>query len=64
MILITEKHNPVEHYAKLALLPGWIDYVRHQVKEMEKDQSGLWVGLAQAIADKIKELNVNGHIQS
>jgi hypothetical protein len=61
MILITEKLNPVEHYAKLALQDGWIDYVRHQVKEMEKDHSGLWVGLAQAIADKIKELNESVH---
>lgn len=49
--------NPIEHYAKLALFPGWIDYVRHQVKQMEKDPSRLWVGLAQAIADRIKELN-------
>jgi len=57
MILITEKLNPVDHYARLALLPGWIDYVRHQVKQMEKDPSGLWVGLAQAIAERIKELN-------
>ena len=56
--------NPVEHYARLALLPGWIDYVRHQVKEMEKDPSGLWVGLAQAIANRIKELNVSSNIQN
>ena len=51
----------VEHYAQLALKPGWIDYVRHQVKQMEKDSSGLWVGLAQAIADRIKELNESVH---
>ena len=49
--------NPVDHYAKLAMMPGWIDYVRYQVKEMEKDSSGLWLGLGQAIADRIKELN-------
>ena len=49
--------DPVEHYARLALQPGWIDYVRHQVKEMEKDLSRLWLGLGQAIADRIKELN-------
>jgi len=47
----------VEHYAKLALMPGWIDYVRHQVKEMEKHPTEMWVGLGQAIADRIKELN-------
>ena len=47
--------NPVEHYAKLAMIPGWIEYVRHQVKEMEKDSSGLWVGLGQAIAQRLKD---------
>jgi hypothetical protein len=46
----------VTYYAELAMKPGWIDYVRHQVKQMENDPSGLWIGLAQAIADKIKEL--------
>ena len=46
----------VEHYARLALNPGWIDYVRHQVKEMENHPTGMWIGLGQAIADKIKEL--------
>ena len=56
--------NPVDHYAKLAMMPEWIDYVRYQVKQMEKDQSGLWLGLGQAIADKIKELNVSSDIQS
>ena len=56
--------NPVDHYAKLAMMPGWIDYVRYQVKQMEKDPSGLWVGLGQAIADRIKELNVSSNIQS
>lgn len=47
--------NPVDHYAKLAMMPGWVDYVRHQVKEMEKDPSGLWVGLGQAIAQRLKD---------
>ena len=49
--------DAVDHYAKLAMMPEWIDYVRHQVREMEKDPSELWVGLGQAIADNIKELN-------
>ena len=49
-------NDAVDHYAKLAMIPGWIDYVRHQVREMEKDSSGLWLGLGQAIAERIKEL--------
>ena len=51
--------NPVDHYAKLAMMPEWIDYVRYQVKQMEKDSSGLWLGLGQAIADRIKELKLD-----
>jgi len=48
--------NPVEHYAKLAMMPEWIDYVRYQVGQMEKDPSGMWVGLSKAIAVRMKEL--------
>ena len=47
----------VNHYAELALNAGWIDYVRDQVKQMEKDSSGLWVGLSKAISKKINKLN-------
>ena len=56
--------DPVEHYANLALQQGWIDYVRHQVKEMEKHPTGMWIGLAKAVGQRIKELNVSRHIQS
>ena len=49
--------DAVNHYAKLALNAGWIDYVRDQVKQMEKDSSGLWVGLSKAISKKINKLN-------
>ena len=47
----------VEHYANLALKPGWIDYVRHQVREMEKHP--MFKGLGKAVAQRIKELNVS-----
>ena len=52
----------VEHYANLALKPGWIDYVRHQVREMEKHP--MFKGLGKAVAQRIKELNVSCDIQS
>jgi hypothetical protein len=48
--------DAINHYAKLALNVGWIDYVRHQVQQMEKDPSGMWVGLGKAIAIRMKEL--------
>lgn len=46
----------VDHYARLALLDGWIDHARHQVMQIEKDPSGLYIGLGKAVAQKIKEL--------
>ena len=46
----------IEHYAKLALLEGWIDHARHQVKLMEKDPTGIYVGIGKAVAQRIKEL--------
>ena len=49
----------VDHYARLALIPGWIDYVRHQVKEMEKHPTGMWKGLGLAIKIRMDELNVS-----
>ena len=46
----------VDHYARLALLDGWIDHARHQVMQIEKDPSGLYIGLGKAVAQRIKEL--------
>ena len=39
----------VEHYAKLASDPAWIDHARYQVMKLEKDQSQLFKGLGQAV---------------
>ena len=52
----------VEHYARLAMNEGWIDHARHQVKIMENDPSGIYKGIGKAVANRIKELNVHGHI--
>lgn len=49
----------VNHYAELALNVGWIDYVRHRVKELEQDQTGMYLGLSQAVAQRIKEIDAN-----
>jgi len=49
-------NKTAEHYARMAMNPGSIDHARHMVKEMEKDRSGMWVGLAKAVANKIEEL--------
>ena len=52
----------VEHYATLALTPGWIDYVREQVKEMEKHPTGMFKGLGKAIKQRMDELNVSCNV--
>jgi hypothetical protein len=46
----------IEHYAQLALIDGWVDHARHQVMEMEKHPTGIYVGLGKAVAQRIKEL--------
>ena len=45
-----------DHYARMALNPASIDHARCRVKEMEKDETGLWVGLGKLVAQRIKEL--------
>ena len=54
----------VEYYARLALNPDWIDYVRHQVKEMENHPTAMFMGLGIAIKQRMDELNVSCDIQS
>lgn len=46
----------VEHYARMALKKGWIDYAREQVKKMENDETKLWQGLGKDVAKRIKEI--------
>lgn len=46
----------VEHYAKMALNPATLDHARLRVKELEKDSTGLWIGIGKEIAQRIKEL--------
>jgi len=43
-----------QHYAKLAMEPGWIDHARHMVKEYEK--SPYWKGLGNAVASEMESL--------
>lgn len=56
MNLEDEFKRIVNHYAKMAMNEGSIDHARHMVKMMEKDKSGMWQGLAKAVANRINEL--------
>jgi hypothetical protein len=40
----------------MALNPATLDHARLRAKELEKDSSGLWIGIAKEIALRIKEL--------
>ena len=46
----------VEHYAKMALDPAWIDYARRQVKTLQEDPSGNWTDLAVRVKAKMTEI--------
>jgi len=50
----------VEHYAKLALKAGWIDYVRQEVKLMEQEPA--FHGIGKLIDQRIKELNADRNV--
>lgn len=52
----------VEHYAQLAINPGWYDYARHQVAKMMKDAPELWAGLGERVKKRKEELELESGI--
>jgi hypothetical protein len=44
----------IDHYARMALIPGALDHARYQVRQMEKNR--MYQGIGKAVAEKIKEL--------
>ena len=44
----------IDHYARMALIPGALDHARYQVRQMEKHK--MYQGIGKAVAEKIKEL--------
>lgn len=46
----------VEHYASMALKPGWLAYARHKVKELQEDPSGNWPDLAVRVKARMTEI--------
>ena len=45
----------VEHLTKMALQKGWIAYAKQRAQELENDPSGLWVGLIEAVRERVNE---------
>lgn len=46
----------VEHYAEIAMIPGWLDYVRERAREMKNDPRGIYSDVPDRIAARLKEL--------
>ena len=46
----------VNHYAQMALNPSTLGQARWRTRELEKDSSGLWIGIGKEIAAKLEEL--------
>jgi hypothetical protein len=49
----------IDHYARMALMSGAVDHARHQVMEMEKHPTKMYLGLGKAVKQRMKELNAN-----
>ena len=47
----------IDHYARMALMPGAVDHARYQVMEMEKHPSKMYRGLGKAVKQRMDELN-------
>ena len=47
----------VEHLAQMVLQAGWVHYAKQRAKELEDDESGLWVGITEKIRERVKELS-------
>ena len=52
-----ELEKRAEHYANLAMQPGWWDYATQQVMAMESEQGGHWLGLRDAVRSKLQSAN-------
>jgi hypothetical protein len=50
------RQDLVRHYAVMAMNPHTVEQARWRARELEKDSSGLWIGIADEIAAKIIEL--------
>ena len=50
------RQDLVLHYAVMAMNPSTVGQARWRARELEKDTSGLWIGIADEIALKIIEL--------
>lgn len=46
----------VEQLAQMGASPGAVDYVKARARELEADQSGLFLGMYDAVNARLKEI--------
>jgi hypothetical protein len=48
----------VEHYAHMALTPGWVVYARHRVAELQKEDK-MYADLGAKVKKRMDEMKAN-----
>ena len=48
----------VEHYAKMALMKGWIDYARQRVAELQREDR-MYADLGARVKKRMDEMKAN-----
>ena len=51
----TEYQTQLAHLVKLANSPGWREYVKGRLDELEADRSGAWTGIRADLNAAIKQ---------
>ena len=46
---MTDYDNQLAHLIKLAKTPGWKQYAWQRALELDRDNTGLWLGIAEAL---------------
>jgi hypothetical protein len=56
------RQHLVEHYATMALNPATLEHARMRVRELEKDPTGLWNGIALEVKQTLDEMKKQSKI--
>ena len=46
---MTDYETQLAHLTNLAKTPGWKQYAWHRALQLEADETGLWLGIAEAL---------------
>ena len=60
--LTNSRPKLVEHYARMAMNPATLEHARMRVRELEKDPTGLWNGIALEVKQALDEMKKQSKI--